>query len=211
MGLLRYIAETCKQRSKKAINRSAELAGKISANADIPILKKLLALGADLSTKSGMKIALEILGEKPSRAEDLYIELKNNLNHEGFRKIPYEKRALFLPQCLRCAEKCKAELTEVGYICKECGACCAAYKLKKAAEELGYKAFIVPGGSMVMKILANNYVEGIVGVGCRFELCEAVEKLSATKLWIQGIPLLKDGCKNTTVDIERVLDTIKMH
>ena len=165
-------------------------------------------MGVDLSTRNTVKSALSYIGENISCVEEIYIELMNELNRNGFKKTRYDERALFLPQCLRNDEKCKATMSEVGYICKKCGSCPIPF-LEKEAESLGYKVYIVPGGSMVWNILDKNNFKGVVGVACKFELCEALEKLNMTPVWAHGILLLKDGCRNTAVDVEKVLEVIK--
>ncbi|MDI6856179.1 MAG: DUF116 domain-containing protein [Candidatus Thermoplasmatota archaeon] len=209
MGLITRLLKAGLKISKKSLLTGSSVIGRFSANIDNPLLKKILNLGIDLSTRSGVKTALALANEDTSLADELYIELRNALNREGFKKVPFNKRALFLPQCLRSAEHCKAELSDEGYVCKECGSC-TAYTLKKEAEKLGYKVFIIPGGSMVMNILKNNSVEAVLGVACKLELCQGAERLASTSIWAQGVPLLRDGCKNTSVDVEKVLTVIRM-
>lgn len=172
------------------------------------IVKQLLELGVDLSTRSAVKSALSLIGEDISSTEEIYIELMNELNRNGFKKTRYDERALFLPQCLRNAEKCKAKMSEVGYICEGCGSC-SILSIKKEAEGLGYKVYILPGGSMVWKILGKNGFKGVAGVACKFELCEALEKINMTPIQAYGVPLLRDGCRNTAVDVKKVLGIIR--
>ncbi len=173
----------------------------------LQLLKLILELGIDVSNRAGIKTALKLLGKEDGLADEVYILLKNYLNYKGFSKVPYKDRFLFLPQCLRNSKECKAELTETGYICKECGKCCIL-KLKKEAENLGYSVFILPGSSMAMKIISEYAPKAILGVACKYELCEIGEKLTS-KIWLQGIHLLKTGCKDTEVDIENVIKSMK--
>ena len=62
---------------------------------------------------------------------------------------------------------------------------------------------------MVVNLIKNNGFKAVAGVACMFELCETVEKLGSTKIWSQGVPLLKDGCKDTKVDVNRVMGMIR--
>ncbi len=171
-------------------------------------IKRLLETGMDLSTKSAVKTALGVLNMKGDLADDVFVKIKNELNREEFSKVPYDKRALFLPHCLRHAKLCEARVNGVGYECRECGRC-KIYGLKKEAEKLGYKVYIVPGGSMVFKILKKTKPKAVAGVACYFELEQAIEKLSRAGIPHLSVPLSKDGCKNTKVDVKSVMDILK--
>ncbi|MBW3543934.1 MAG: DUF116 domain-containing protein, partial [Planctomycetes bacterium] len=62
--------------------------------------------------------------------------------------IPYERRMLLLPHCLKHAEGCPADYDEFGLDCEKCGACSIAdYKVR--AEELGYKVLVAEGSPIV--------------------------------------------------------------
>jgi hypothetical protein len=168
------------------------------------LIARLMALGADLSSRAAIKRALSFMGE--SEADELvdqvYVSVKNSAGRSDFSDTPVEKRALFLPQCLRNPEKCEAKLTERGYSCMKCGSC-VINEIIEYAEALGYRnIYIVPGGSMVIKILREVDIEAAVGVACYPELSEAVERLMGYKL--QAVPLTKAGCVNTEVDTEKV-------
>ena len=138
------------------------------------------------------------------------IKLINQKLVEDFRKVPYDERVLFLPQCMRNSEKCQAKNTDMGYVCTHCGAC-GISKIKKEAESLGYQVFIVPGGRMVYKIVKSVRPKALVGVACPFELAEAMEKLSAVGMLGQGILLEKDGCRNTQVNVENTIQLLHLN
>ena len=117
------------------------------------VIQKLVELGLDLNTKHALKHALQTLGIKPENLDRLYLELKNSINNKSFRKTNPKKRICFLPQCLR-NTNCPAKLNDNGYDCQQCGQCKIA-TIKKTLQPLGYKIFIVPGGSLVEKIIQN--------------------------------------------------------
>ena len=76
-----------------------------------------------------------------------------------------EENLIFLPHCLR-SQDCKARLDANGYNCINCGKC-EIGGFKKQAEEAGYHVFIVPGASMVKKIVKEHgSAEMIIGVAC---------------------------------------------
>lgn len=140
-----------------------------------------------------------------------HIELRNKLNEFKFRKVPFKKRIIFLPQCLRNSKVCKAELTEEGWQCKECGGCIIP-KINSMAKEIGYKKlFIVPGGSMVFNLINKYKPEAVVGVACFPELNLAVSRLKGEgHLAAQAVMLLKDGCKDTAVNFDEVKEKLDL-
>lgn len=109
------------------------------------------------------------------------------------------KKIIFLPHCLRNRE-CKAELKWDGYKCINCGKCNIG-KFKKKAEELGYKVFIVPGASMIKKIMKEHTSpEIVIGVACGPELEGGVALMEKHGIKTKTLQLLKDGCVDTEVD-----------
>ena len=172
------------------------------------LINRLLGLGIELGTKDAVKAALQFIGADTSTIDEVYVEMQNRINKKNFSKVPYNERALFLSHCLKDSEKCKAGMSENGIICEECGFCDIS-KIKQEAEKLGYKVYIVPGGSMVFKIIQRTEPKACVGVACYYELEEAFEKLTIVGMPFQGIPLLKDGCRDTEVEIQRVIDVLR--
>ena len=47
--------------------------------------------------------------------------LNNEMWRETLASVPYEKRLLLLPKCLRVESKCPAPFDEFGLLCKQCG------------------------------------------------------------------------------------------
>ncbi|WP_048055383.1 DUF116 domain-containing protein [Pyrococcus sp. NA2] len=178
------------------------------------IIAKLVSIGADLSTRNAVRLALSIISEDEELTDQIYVEVKNKAYKEDLAKVPVEKRAIFIPQCLRNVKECEAEFTEYGWVCKKCGKCVIG-EIIEYGEKLGYKQFyIVPGGSLVKKILKQKVpkgeIQGAIGIACWPELAEAAEKLSALKIPMQGVPLLRAGCINTIVDVERVKEVLRI-
>lgn len=170
------------------------------------IIPRLLELGVDLSTRKALKRALRMLGLKPENLDNLYIELKNSVNEDAFRRVGPEKKIVFLPQCLRDCNRCRARLERLGYKCVSCSRKCKARRIREAAESLGYRVFIVPGGSMVSRVIKDIRPQAVLGVACKKELVMAFDEIS---LPVQGVQLLRDGCVNTDVDAEEVLRVLK--
>lgn len=121
--------------------------------------------------------------------------------------IPFERRLLLLPHCLKHAEGCPADYDEFGLDCESCGACSIAdYKVK--AEQLGYKVLVAEGSPIVLKIIVDGYVDGIVGVACLNVLEKAIDKILLAGVPSYAIPLHTGDCKNTSLDESWVWDVL---
>jgi hypothetical protein len=171
------------------------------------LIQKLISTGADLSTKKALKNTLNYLGIKPENIDRLYIELKNSIHREMFVRIDPRHKIVFLPQCLRNSRTCRAVLGQTGWKCMKCSGhrTCKVFRIQQRAESLGYRVFVVPGGSMVLKIIENLKPRAVLGVGCIKELVMAAEEI---RVPAQGIPLLRDGCVNTDVSLREVLSAL---
>ena len=168
------------------------------------LLKRLASIGADLSTRKTLKSALKILGIKPENIDKLYIELKNSINEDIFRKIQPKDKIVFIPQCLRNSRKCRARLTSLGYKCMSCCRC-NARRIREKAETLGYRVFIVPGDSMVFNIMKKFKPKAVFGIGCMKELIIAHEEIGIP---VRSVELSKEGCVDTNVDLKVVFDIL---
>ena len=126
--------------------------------------------------------------------DDIAIKVRDDVNKEKFREIPAEKTLIFLPHCLR-----------EGLNCTECGLCSIGV-IKKKAEPLGYKLYIVPGSSFVKKIVMENKFEAVVGVACHEDLNQMMMLLS--DFYPQGVLLEKTGCFETSVNVKKVFEKI---
>ena len=136
--------------------------------------------------------------------DDIAIKVRDDVNKEKFREIPAEKTLIFLPHCLR-HKDCPATLQKEGLNCTECGLCSIGV-IKKKAEPLGYKLYIVPGSSFVKKIVMENKFEAVVGVACHEDLNQMMMLLS--DFYPQGVLLEKTGCFETSVNVKRVFEKI---
>lgn len=121
--------------------------------------------------------------------------------------VPFERRLLLLPHCLKHAEGCPADYDEFGLDCKECGACSIA-DYRTVAEELGYKVLVAEGSPIVLKIIISGYVDAIVGVACLNVLEKAIDKILAAGIPCIAVPLLSSDCRNTSVDEDWVKEMI---
>jgi hypothetical protein len=120
------------------------------------------------------------------------------LNKEKVRAE--KKKLLFLPQCLR-KQGCKAKLGERGFECNSCSEECQIYKIKRMTH---MPCFIMPGGSMVARIIAEEKPCAVIGIACLKELELGVVECEKQGVPSVGMPLLSEGCINTLVDLNEV-------
>jgi hypothetical protein len=132
-------------------------------------------------------------------------------------RIPPAERILLVSHCLRKSSGCQAVQGEWGLECRHCTPGCAVHRLSQAARRLGYKGVcIAPGGRMALSYVRRTRPQGIVAVACRKELEEGIEAVngaassSASRPAILAVPLTKDGCVDTEVDVPRALQTLEL-
>ncbi|MDF1664135.1 MAG: polyprenyl synthetase family protein [Planctomycetota bacterium] len=135
--------------------------------------------------------------------------LNNEVWSEQLATVPYNKRLLLLPKCMRVEEKCPAPFDEFGLLCKECGLC-SIQDLQVEAERLGYACLVAEGSALVMAMIQTGQIHAIVGVSCLSVLEKAFPYTEAAAIPCIAIPLLQDDCKDTNVDIEWVWDVIHL-
>jgi geranylgeranyl pyrophosphate synthase len=137
------------------------------------------------------------------------VGLSNEFWREQVQAIPFARRLLLLPHCLKNAEGCPADYDEFGLDCKKCGACSVAdFKVK--AEELGYKVLVSEGTPIVLKIIVSGHVDAIVGVACLNVLEKAFDKVLLAGIPCVAAPLLSSNCRSTSVDDDWVAELIEL-
>lgn len=133
------------------------------------------------------------------------------VNNEAWRKtvasVPYERRLLLLPKCLRDQEKCQGQFDEVGLICAHCGNCIID-EFKSQAEELGYAVLIAEGSPVVMSLIESGKIEAVIGVSCLSVLERTFPYMAAGSVAGIAVPLLREGCVDTMVDVDWVWEAI---
>ena len=137
---------------------------------------------------------------------NMIIDVRNILYRDQFESVPYEKRAIFAPQCLR-NPKCPAPLTSEGIMCINCGRC-GLGSLKEEAEQVGSLFFIAPGSSLINRMVKKYGPEAILGIGCHLEVKEGIQLIRKAGLPVQGVKLSIDGCVDTRTDISQILELI---
>ncbi len=129
--------------------------------------------------------------------------------HDTIARIPYDRRLLLIPKCLRVEDKCPAPFDQFGLLCKECGLC-SIQDLTVEAERLGYAVLVAEGSAIVRSMIETGKIEAVVGVSCLNVLEKSFPHMEAAAIPGVAIPLLQDDCINTTVDLDWVWDLIHL-
>ena len=135
--------------------------------------------------------------------------LNNALWRNKLLKVPFEKRLLLLPQCLRHSADCPAQIDTLGLICKHCGRC-VIDRLAHRAEALGYAVLVAEGSPVVMAMIESGQVQATVGVSCLSVLERVFPYMEAAAIPGIAIPLLRDGCKDTFFDEDWLTEVLEV-
>ncbi len=146
--------------------------------------------------------------------DPLYVDycgvlINNEVWREQLATVPYERRLLLLPKCLRIEDKCPAPFDEFGLLCKQCGLC-SIQDLQEEAEKLGYAVLVAEGSALVMALIQTGKIDAIVGVSCLSVLERAFPYMESAAIPGIALPLLQDDCRDTSVDIEWVWDMVHL-
>jgi geranylgeranyl pyrophosphate synthase len=136
--------------------------------------------------------------------------VNNQVWRQTVAGIPFEKRLLLLPKCLRNQRECRAGFDELGLVCEHCGGCIID-ELKSQAERLGYAVLIAEGSPVITSLIETGKIEAVVGVSCLSVLQQVFPYMEAGAVPGIAIPLLQDGCANTSADIDWVWDAIYLN
>lgn len=137
------------------------------------------------------------------------ILINNELWRETLAAVPFERRLLMVPKCLRVEAKCPAPFDEFGLLCKSCGLC-SIQDFEYEAEKLGYAVLVAEGSAIVMSLIQTGKIDAIVGVACIPVLERAFPYMEAAAVPGVAVPLLQDDCIDTTVDEEWIWDYIHL-
>src|SRR6185436_20484393 len=66
---------------------------------------------------------VKLLRVDPVYRDYIGVLLNNEMWRESLASVPFERRLLLLPKCMRVESKCPAPFDEFGLLCKQCGLC----------------------------------------------------------------------------------------
>ena len=114
--------------------------------------------------------------------------------------VPYQRRILLLPQCLKNSHSCQGNMDAIGLICNECGNC-SIPAIVHEAENLGYVVLVTEGTTITTRLIESGKVDAVIGVGCMEVLQKMFRTVSKFAVPGIGIPLMTCGCKDTQADL----------
>ena len=141
--------------------------------------------------------------------------MTQQITADGLSGVPFARRVLLLPHCLRPSQDCPGKMTKQGLDCAGCSlADCPIYRLRAVADEAGYGGVCVaPGGRLAVRFLAERQPSGVIAIACDEELEEGLEAIAEME-WSGGepvvvtVPLTQDGCVDTEVDVPMAREII---
>jgi geranylgeranyl diphosphate synthase type II len=175
---------------------------KVDAERLVPPLSmpELRARAAELRAAAGVEAIYD---------DFIGVLINNAAWRSTLAQIPYDRRLLLLPKCLRVEERCPAPFDEFGLLCKECGLC-SIQDLTVEADRLGYAVLVAEGSAIVRQMIETGRIEAVVGVSCLNVLERSFPHMEAAAVPGVAIPLLQDDCINCTVDLDWVWDVIHL-
>ncbi len=121
---------------------------------------------------------------------------------------PFNRRLLLLPQCLKSNGFCQGTFDELGLLCAGCKGCVINDVLNEA-ELLGYTTLVAEGTTVAIGLVEEGSIDAVIGVSCMPVLQRSFEQVSRAAVPVIGLPLMYDGCTNTNVDYNWLLEEIK--
>lgn len=121
-------------------------------------------------------------------------EIMNEVYHEKF--INTKNKFIFVPACMRQTQhKCMSIKENYGYRCVKCSKECNICKLSNLGDKNGFKVFIIPHESSLLKLNAlNNSNIGIIGIACVINLISGGFKAIRLGFIPQCVVLNECGC-----------------
>ncbi len=141
-----------------------------------------------------------------------------NDSYQELAAVEPVDRILLLSHCMRPSQTCPGKQSKSGLLCPEdCDQPCVVGRLRRLAQALHYKGVcIAAGGKMAVRFVQDTKPRGIVAVACPKELAEGVEAVQDLEgdghkaPVIVSVPLLTDGCIDTTVDEDLARETLML-
>ena len=141
------------------------------------------------------------------RVRNSFVNVNNALVRAVPRKVEAKQLLVLLPRCLQNTE-CPHRVTEDIHSCQRCGRCPLA-DLIGLESRYGFVMFMVTGGSLARRKVAEIKPEAIVGVACEYETVTGIEDV----LNVPVIGVLNERpegpCKNTRVDTAEVETAVR--
>ncbi len=137
------------------------------------------------------------------------VAVSNAFWRPRFAAIPFRRRLLLLPHCIRNSALCRGEYDGGRFDCAGCG-CCDLGLLIAEARQLGYHVLTAEGTPPLLAVLRSGTCDAALGVACLDSLEHTFRHVSATGIPALAIPLLFAGCVSTQVEADVVRDFLTL-
>lgn len=137
----------------------------------------------------------------------LMVELHNGVWLPTVASIPYERRLLLLPKCLRDSGRCEGEMDDLGLLCHRCGRCVIP-DLQTLADRHGVLSLVAEGFTSVIELIRQHVVDAVIGVSCLESLEKAFPLLVSHAVPGIAVALNDGGCKDTHVDTDYIVELL---
>ena len=137
----------------------------------------------------------------------LMVELHNGVWLPTVASIPYERRLLLLPKCLRDSGRCEGEMDDLGLLCHRCGRCLIP-DLQSMADRHGVLSLVAEGFTSIIELMRQHVVDAVIGVSCLDSLEKAFPLLVSHAVPGVAVALNDGGCKDTHVDTDYVVELL---
>ena len=132
------------------------------------------------------------------------VAVSNVFWRDQFEAVPFKRRLLLMPNCLRDKSSCRGVFDQVGLHCAGCGACTIG-SVKSRADALGYQVIVAEGTPAVIMKIMEGEADAIMGVACLDSLEKAFRHVVELGTPHVAVPLLNNGCADTTVEVEEII------
>lgn len=142
------------------------------------------------------------------RLLESFIAVNNLLVDRRIKPITPNRLLVLLPHCLQ-DRSCPHRITFNIDNCTGCGRCEIA-ELRVVAEKLGFQLFVVPGGSLARRLVAEHLPDAIVAVACERDLASGI--IDSFPIPVYAIINFRPQgyCLETCVDIGLIRRTIEV-
>lgn len=158
------------------------------------MLSDLEALAAEFVRKNNLDEGLR---------DWLMVEIHNAVWLPMVASIPYSRRLLLLPKCLRDSKRCKGEMDDLGLLCHRCERCVIP-DLQTQADHIGMLSMVAEGFTSVIELIRQHVVDAVIGISCLDSLEKAFPLLVSHAVPGIAVALNDGGCKDTHVDTDYV-------
>lgn len=161
-----------------------------------------------ITLESQAKRLLKNLNLDDNFLEYAIVITANEVWSEVFSATLFNRRLLLLPQCLRNKNSCSGVFDDMGLVCAGCNNCNINQVLEEA-ESLGYTTLVADGTSVAITLVEEGAIDAVIGVGCMIALKQSFRPVNHAAVPAIALPLLFDGCENTSLDYSWLSEEIK--